>query len=81
MADTLTESLETLLANVEKQTEQIKLLEAGYMRLEHETDRLCVENVRLRRENTHLHALNTELSLKNENLLYWIQTRIQAVVN
>ncbi len=26
-------------------------------------------------------ALNNELSLKNENLLYWIRTNIQAVVN
>ncbi|MES2367120.1 MAG: hypothetical protein V4563_14685 [Pseudomonadota bacterium] len=81
MADTLTDALQTLLANVGKQTEEVKLLEARFMRLESETETLCAENARLRLENTHLHALNTELSLKNENLLYWIQTRIQAVVN
>ncbi|MES2366800.1 MAG: hypothetical protein V4563_13040 [Pseudomonadota bacterium] len=78
MAEPLTDALQTLLANVDRQTEEVKLLEAKFMRLESETETLCVENVRLRQENIRLMALNTELSLKNENLLYWIQTRIQA---
>ena len=36
---------------------------------------------RLRAENTALLAANLELSLKNENLLYWIRTKTQAMSN
>ncbi len=67
MADTLTEAMAMLEKNIHQ--------------LESDTKWACGEIERLRAENAKLHALNTELALKNENLLFWIRSNIQAVVN
>ncbi len=67
MADTLTDALTMLEKNIQQ--------------LESDTKWACGEIERLRAENTKLWALNTQLSLKNENLLFWIRSKIQAVVN
>lgn len=67
MADTLTEAMTQLEKNIQQ--------------LESDTKWACGEIERLRAEITRLLALNTELSLKNENLLFWIRSNIQAVVN
>jgi hypothetical protein len=57
------------------------MLEKNIQQLESDTKWACGEIERLRAENAQLYALNTELALKNENLLYWIRSNIQAVVN
>ncbi len=62
-------------------TDAMALLEANIKQLESDTKWACGEIERLRQENTRLHALNTELALKNENLLFWVRSNIQAVVN
>ncbi len=62
-------------------TDAMALLEANIKQLESDTKWACGEIERLRAENTKLWALNDELSLKNDNLLFWIRSKIAAVVN
>jgi len=62
-------------------TEAMTMLENNIRQLESDTKWACGEIERLRAENTRLMALNTELSLKNDNLLYWIQSNVQGTVN
>ncbi len=83
MADTLT--LTGAIAQLET---NIRQLEADTKWACAEIERLRQENFDLRheikeqhRENDKLYALNNELSLKNENLLYWIRSNVQGVVN
>lgn len=62
-------------------TDAMAMLEKNIAQLESDTKWACGEIERLRAEITKLMALNTELSLKNDNLLYWIQSNVQGVVN
>ncbi len=62
-------------------TDAMAMLEKNIQQLESDTKWACGEIERLRVENTRLLAANTELALKNDNLLHWIRTNIQAVVN
>ncbi len=62
-------------------TDAMALLEANIKQLESDTKWACGEIERLRAENTRLMAANVELALRNENLLHWIRTNIQAVAN
>jgi regulator of replication initiation timing len=62
-------------------TDAMAQLEKNIQQLESDTKWACAEIERQRAEIARLMALNNELSLKNENLLYWIRSNIQAVVN
>lgn len=62
-------------------TDAMTMLEMNIRQLESDTKWACGEIERLRQENDRLLALSAELSLKNENLLYWIRSNVQGVVN
>jgi regulator of replication initiation timing len=60
-------------------TDAMMQLEKNIQQLESDTKWACGEIERLRAENTKLLAANVELALKNDNLLHWIRSNIQAV--
>ncbi len=81
MAETLTEAMAMLERNIHQLESDTKWACGEIERLRQANFDLLHEIKEQRRENDKLYALNTELSLKNDNLLFWIRSKIQAVVN